>query len=150
MKSAREVELRTVLRYLEKQVEHVRRLLVPFEPAQQAELVPAPPRPPRAKSQGEEDYAEYVATRRTRLEELGVGELPDEEPPPIPFVNSAMKKIRAACKDDRQLEQAFDLFFALDYPARMDPPYPFNAFVKKFPELIEQLNRTPAPSGAPR
>lgn len=150
MKSAREVELRTVLRYLEKQVAAVKRQLEPFEPVQQGELVPSPPRPPRALSQGEEDYAEYVDTRRTRLEELKCGDLPDEPLPPPAFVNSAMKKIRAACKDDRQLEQAFDLFFNLDYPARMDPPYPFNAFVKKFPELLEQLNRTPAPNGAPR
>jgi len=146
MKSAREQELRWRLRWLEQQLEATRRALKPFEPVQQGELVPGPAPAPRKLSRQQEAYAEYVDTRRTRLDELEV-DAPDEAPPPVAFINSSLKKVVDACKDDRQYEQLLDLFFALDWPARMETPYPFNAFAKKWPELLEQLNRTPAPNG---
>ena len=162
MKSERERELRALLRWLEKQVAATKRALEPFEPVKQGELVPAPPKPPRKRSEAEDDYDEYRDTRRTRLEELGV-EVVDETPPAPAFVNASMMRCRHACRavalagkslplDDEQrrvvgrrtdelLAQLFDHFFVLEYPARMEPPYPYNAFVKKWPELLAEISK---------
>lgn len=149
MKSERERELRWRLRWLEQQVESTKRALRPFEPVQQGALIPAPAPAPRQLSEQQEDYAEWSATRGTRLDELEVDPTP-EPMPPIPFINATMKRVRQACgDDDRLMARLFDRFFALDYPARMDPPYPFNAFVKKWPELLAEIAAA-APNGAAR
>lgn len=147
-KSVREVVLRDRLRWLERQAEQVRRHLKPYE-ATQPELPGTPPATstPRKLSQQQEDLAEFLASRATRLEELGVDATPDDEQE-VAFVNARLKRIREACGDTGTLNELFDAFFDEDFPAKFSPPYCFAGFSsdKIWPKLLAKVKRE---AGAP-
>lgn len=101
---------------------------------------PAPPPPPRKPSVHEENFAEYQKTREGRLARLGVPPVPDRQYT-LAFINVTMKRIRDACHDDDELFAIFTAFVAETYPAKMDPPYPFECLAsqKVWPKLLQQV-----------
>lgn len=98
-------------------------------------LLPAP----RRQSDAEIDYEYFESRRKKRLEELG-GFVEDKRPA-VPFINAALKKIREACESEDELWDLMQEYFSREYPAKYEPPFPFEAFcsAKVWPKLLAEM-----------
>lgn len=102
-------------------------------------LAPVPAE--RKLSVYEEDHAEFMASRLSRLKKLNVDPVPDVPQQPA-FINTRMRALREACgDDDGVLFAVFDAFLNSDWAAGLTPPFPFRALAseKVFSRLIQAV-----------
>lgn len=156
---ARKAWLLRVIAQIDRELEkRLRESGAPPKPRPQS--LPGIPAHQRQASESEEDFAEFQATRAGKFKRLGVPLVPDRmrtgvEYSPA-FINTALKRLRetiAGVHSDpvaarAELWLTFTAFFSEDYPARYNPPYPFEAFVspKVFPKLLDRVRAERAAS----
>jgi hypothetical protein len=124
--------LRERVSWLEEELRAAHKELARLEEAERRrkpkqEPLPGVPQKQRQRSVHEENFAEFQASRRSKLDRLGVPFVEDERNEPA-FVVARLKEIRDACSSDAELFELFRLFFADSWAARCTPPYPFRAF----------------------
>lgn len=90
--------------------------------------MPAVRAEPRQLTENEEAHLEFLATRKGRLERLGVPFVDDERNEPA-FIAARLSRIRREVGGDENLFHLMSVYMAEDWPARCTPPFPFRAFV---------------------
>jgi hypothetical protein len=91
-------------------------------------LPPPPAKPARQPSVYEQMGAAFQSARRKKLELTGVEFVPDDHNEPA-FVVLRFKSLLARCGGDAEvLFKVIEAYFAVDWPAKKTPPYPFKVF----------------------
>lgn len=102
--------------------------------------IPSHVQPPREPTVFERMGSVFQASRKKKLEDLGIAFVPDERNEPAFYVVTFKRILAAGGGEPARVFEAIDSFFAEDWPAAKAPPYPFRIFAaeKVWRRMLEE------------